>query len=434
MTLATKTGEVKFHQQGKRGMLPYPAGEYDLHTSYVCTDMVAPYVLYDGIYYVMNQVTTWIGQGVPSNINNPQKDYAVNGTKATWIPFEDYKAIYVEILMANFAKLGSSIFYGEYMFSENGINNVGNPTVDYKSFNPDDPLGESNSVDFVPNYCVNLKTGREFLGKRGSIIFEPEGDIKIRGTVIYPTEIKSGNSLGYRILPGDNINRLIITGNKCNVELVGSSDESGREITIDYLPYSLYHGSSVEDGTENRLVVRGRTTALAGVENYVSSPVYNGVSFNNYISLAVKTSAKFRLVPLYDSYSGAIIEYRWLLVEMTPYDPVFGIIYCEFNSGRGAFLFRSKYYQGELNFTSNVNGSITTYKIDMSGIIGAYNDDTNCLIPDSDVHLDSRISGSLTTIGSFSQESGKTYLTVTSSAASPTFKGVIGLYTKLGNL
>ena len=70
----------------------------------------------------------------------------------------------------------------------------------------------------------------------------------------------------------------------------------------------------------------------------------------------------------------------------------------------------------------------------MSGIIGAYNDDTNCLIPYSDVHLDGRISGSLTTIGSFSQESGKTYLTVTSSATSPTFKGVIGLYTKLGNL
>lgn len=74
--------------KGSRGQLPYPAGEYDLHTSYICTDMVAPYVLYNGIYYVMNQITTWVGQGVPSNINNPQKDYAVNGTKATWIPLK----------------------------------------------------------------------------------------------------------------------------------------------------------------------------------------------------------------------------------------------------------------------------------------------------------------------------------------------------------
>ena len=373
--------------KGSRGQLPYPAGEYNLHTDYICTDMVAPYVLYNGIYYVMNQITTWIGHGVPSNINNPQKDYAVNGTKAT---------------------------------------------LDYKNFNPNDPLREFGSIDFVPNYCVNLKTGRQFLGKRGSIIFEPKGDIKIRGTVIYPTEIKSGNSQSYRILPGDNINRLIITGNKCNVELVGSSDESGREVTIDYLPYSLYQGDSLEDGTQNRLVVKGRTSALAGVDNFVSSPIYNGVSFNNYISLATKTSAKFRLVPLYDSDSGTVINYRWLLVDMTPYDPVFGFIFCQFYSGIGAFMFRSKYYQDELTFTSSVSGSVTTYKIDMTGIIGS--NETDCLITHSSVHLDGRTSGNPISIGSFSFESGKTYLTITSSNANPTFNGMILLYTKLGNL
>ena len=418
--------------KGSRGQLPYPAGEYDLHTSYICTDMVAPYVLYNGIYYVMNQITTWVGQGVPSNINNPQKDYAVNGTKATWIPFESYKALYVEILMAQFANFASAIFYDDFMFSQHGVDANGNPTLDYKNFNPNDPLSEAGSIDFVPNYCVNLKTGRQFLGKRGSIIFEPKGDIKIRGTVIYPTEIKSGNSQSYRILPGDNINRLIITGNKCNVELVGSSDESGREVTIDYLPYSLYQGDSLKDGTQNRLVVKGRTSALAGVDNFVSSPIYNGVSFNNYISLATKTSAKFRLVPLYDSNSGTVINYRWLLVDMTPYDPVFGFIFCQFYSGIGAFMFRSKYYQDELTFTSSVSGSVTTYKIDMTGIIGS--NETDCLITHSSVHLDGRTSGTPISIGSFSFESGKTYLTITSSNANPTFNGMILLYTKLGNL
>lgn len=163
MTLATKTGEVKFLQQGKRGMLPYPAGEYDLHTSYVCTDMLAPYVLYNGIYYVMNQVTTWIGQGMPSNINTPQKDYAVNGTKATWIPFEDYKAIYVELLMANFAKLASAVFYGDYMFSQQGVDASGNPTNDYRGF---------DKGEFIPNLLLNFLTGK--------II---SNDAEIRGTV-----------------------------------------------------------------------------------------------------------------------------------------------------------------------------------------------------------------------------------------------------------
>ena len=194
MTLATKTGEVKFLQQGKRGMLPYPAGEYDLHTSYVCTDMLAPYVLYNGIYYVMNQVTTWVGQGVPSNINNPQKDYAVNGTKATWIPFEGYKAIYVEILMANFAKLASAVFYGQYQFSQYGEDASGSAVETeggYKDFNPNDPMNSANA--FRPNLILDFLTGKVYcksLDARGSIYtpylnipLEPDVEtvIKVRG-------------------------------------------------------------------------------------------------------------------------------------------------------------------------------------------------------------------------------------------------------------
>lgn len=137
--------------KGSRGQLPYPAGEYDLHTSYICTDMVAPYVLYNGIYYVMNQMTTWVGQGVPSNINNPQKDYAVNGIKATWVPFESYKAIYVEILMANFAKLASAVFSGDYMFSQQGVDAEGNPTSSYEKI---------GTEEFTPNLLLNFLIGK----------------------------------------------------------------------------------------------------------------------------------------------------------------------------------------------------------------------------------------------------------------------------------
>ena len=137
--------------KGSRGQLPYPAGEYDLHTSYICTDMVAPYVLYNGTYYVMNQITTWVGQGVPSNINNPQKDYAVNGTKATWVPIESYKAIYVEILMANFAKLASAVFSGDYMFSQQGVDAEGNPTSSYEKI---------GTEEFTPNLLLNFLIGK----------------------------------------------------------------------------------------------------------------------------------------------------------------------------------------------------------------------------------------------------------------------------------
>lgn len=112
MPIATVTRSVKYVQKGdpgKSGRIPYPAGEYNLWTTYICTDTVTPYVL-DGKYYIMNKNTSWVGQAMPSNINSPQKDVAVNGSNATWVLVEDYKAIFVEILMANFAKLASAVF------------------------------------------------------------------------------------------------------------------------------------------------------------------------------------------------------------------------------------------------------------------------------------------------------------------------------------
>ena len=174
--------------KGSRGQLPYPAGEYNLYTDYICTDMVAPYVLYEGIYYVMNQITTWVGHGVPSNINNPQKDYAVNGKKATWIPFENYKAIYVEILMANFAKLASAVFSGDYMFSQQGVDAEGNPTSSYEKF---------GTEEFTPNLLFDFLRGllkgrnievdggvfKNIRSPNNSFIIKENGDIEIVGRI-----------------------------------------------------------------------------------------------------------------------------------------------------------------------------------------------------------------------------------------------------------
>lgn len=189
--LASKTGQVKFLQKGepgKRGQLPYPAGEYDMDTDYICTDLIAPYVLYDGIYYVMNQITTWIGHGVPSNINDPKKDYAVNGKNATWIPFENYKAVYVEILMANFAKLASAVFSGDYMFSQQGVDAEGNSTSSYEKF---------GTEEFTPNLLFDFLRGllkgrnievdggvfKNIRSPNNSFIIKENGDIEIVGRI-----------------------------------------------------------------------------------------------------------------------------------------------------------------------------------------------------------------------------------------------------------
>lgn len=154
MGIASVTRTVKFapkSEPGKRGQLPFPAGEYSMTMTYLCTDLIAPYVLYNGMYYVMNQVTSWVGQGMPSNLNTPQKDYAVNGTKATWIPFENFKAIYIEILMAQFAKLASAVFYEEFMFSQQGKDTNGNETSNYEGFSRN---------EFAPNLLLDFLRGK----------------------------------------------------------------------------------------------------------------------------------------------------------------------------------------------------------------------------------------------------------------------------------
>ena len=46
--LASKTGEVKYLQQGPIGPLVYPAGEYSASTGYTRTALSTPMVLCDG--------------------------------------------------------------------------------------------------------------------------------------------------------------------------------------------------------------------------------------------------------------------------------------------------------------------------------------------------------------------------------------------------
>ena len=108
---------------GVRGRLPFPSGAFDLSTVYTCTDDITPIVYYEAgkTYYTMRKNGNSVGI-------DPAEDYASNGSDSTWIPFENYKAIFTEILMANWAKLASAVFYGDYMFSQHGVDSNGNDT------------------------------------------------------------------------------------------------------------------------------------------------------------------------------------------------------------------------------------------------------------------------------------------------------------------
>lgn len=143
MSIASKQTEVKYLKTGRRGMLPYPAGEWAAEATYTATENVAPYVLRNGTYYVMNKVGSVKGL-------DPQTDYGTNGQQATWIPFEEYKAVYVELLMARLGLIGKSVFWDNYTFSQKGVDDKGQPSDQYQNF---------EAGTFTPNILIDWVEG-----------------------------------------------------------------------------------------------------------------------------------------------------------------------------------------------------------------------------------------------------------------------------------
>jgi hypothetical protein len=124
------------------------------------------------MYYVMNK------EGVAKGID-PSDDYALNGENATWIPFDLFKFILTEVLFADFGKLASAIFSGDYMFSQYGVDQNGYAITSsdgYKNFN-------STINPFIPNILLDFKTGTGWLAKK-NISWDDAGNVSIIGNII----------------------------------------------------------------------------------------------------------------------------------------------------------------------------------------------------------------------------------------------------------
>lgn len=120
---------------GKDGRIVYPAGIYDATVTYTATDTKAPYVLYGDTYYVMNVTTSWTGS--QNEGKTPADDYEQYGEHATWIPMERFEAIYTKLLIANNGTIGSFVFNGDYMFSQQGVDYLYNEVDNYEDFGND---------------------------------------------------------------------------------------------------------------------------------------------------------------------------------------------------------------------------------------------------------------------------------------------------------
>lgn len=180
---------------GKNGKIIYPAGVYNAFTTYKMDDTKVPYVLdtLDNRYYVLN-CDEWLGQ------DNRGKQPSEAGDDY-WVKFEQFEAIYADIGMLKSALVGSAVFNGDFMFSQQTVNGNSNYEDFCKDLNGELVKDSNGNLDpfndnciFKPSFCVNLKTGKTWLSN-GNVIFNADGSGELAGGKIF------WNNNGELILP-----------------------------------------------------------------------------------------------------------------------------------------------------------------------------------------------------------------------------------------
>lgn len=171
-------------QDGRKGQLVYPAGIYSNTTSYTTDEYKAPYVLdkSDNNYYVLNAQMTWLG--TEQGNRTPSQDYAQNHG-SYWLKFDLYEAVFAKIGIIANGLIGSAVFNGDYMFSQQGINPSASnaSTMQYQLFDEDHIYDGS----FTPNIMFNFRTGSGHLAA-GKVLFDANGNctlnnLYIKGTI-----------------------------------------------------------------------------------------------------------------------------------------------------------------------------------------------------------------------------------------------------------
>ena len=154
-------------QAGSAGPLLVPYGSWDAKRTYRSTSDVKIFVERKKMYYVLVKLNTdCIGVDPATDVKN---EY--------WRLMDYVEYMFVNAMVADFGKIGSAVFSGDYMLSQYGVGKDGHPIQTdngYEAFTPD-------MSNFIPNILLNFVTGyAHFAGKK--VIFKENGDVEITGT------------------------------------------------------------------------------------------------------------------------------------------------------------------------------------------------------------------------------------------------------------
>lgn len=302
-----------------RSQVVYPAGIYNVNTTYTCDDNKAPYV-YDtnaGKFYVLNVVTNWRGSSHGYQYPSDAPSY--------WVEMESYEAIYTKLLLTPNATVGEMMFNNEFVFSTQGKNSSGGISNEYENFNHGNPMSTSNS--FRPNYCLNCETGEIWFGAgtshfdpdgsgelaKGNISWTSNGNLTVTGTVN-----ASGGTIG-----GWTISNDVLTSQDGEVWLNG---ETGEMRLKGILQMSTSYGTNFEDANIFYLPATSsqKTINLGQGKEHIGKVCrfYNSGDFGqaNYMIQCYSFTDNFS-----SGISSAIIEYSAYVapqetVEMTCFE------------------------------------------------------------------------------------------------------------------
>lgn len=187
-------------EMGQRGLMAYPAGIYDIYTTYAANATSTPVVLDTeaNAYYVLKPDQTWIGTN--ETYPTPHEDYAKSGSSAKWTLMDKFNSIFANIIMAQFAKLASSVHWGDYMFSQYGTlreiitaadetqtTRVTQNSTKYEKFDEEyykgtDETKHPENAPFQPNLLINWLTGKLYAQSaeiRGRLATGVDGERRI---------------------------------------------------------------------------------------------------------------------------------------------------------------------------------------------------------------------------------------------------------------
>lgn len=224
---------VKDGKEGTDGIMVYPAGVYSVDITYTSDNETSPVVAYDGNYYMLIRGKSYNGATMPEGRRNPAEDVANGGDDVRWRLFDKFNAVFADVVMAAFAKLGGAIFYGDYMISQNGSINGRdvqgedeNGVAYYRQFTDGTTAGT-----FIPNLMLNFKTG-DFYAANG--IFS--GAIKTQLKDVNEADVIEVGDAEYNVYAGKrlriNKDLKILASCYSELELPVSSDYIGARILV----------------------------------------------------------------------------------------------------------------------------------------------------------------------------------------------------------